>query len=98
MPGRRPFGQETALACRVSESLLDFGVHGGVNEVQQREKAAEGVPEPGVGIHVAGEHLAVVGAVMQDIAVLVDLVELAREQGRTVEARIERAVLIAGGE
>jgi len=31
---------------------------------------------------------------MQDIAVLVDLVELAREQGRTVEARIERAVLV----
>jgi hypothetical protein len=94
VPGRRPFGQETALACRVSESLLDFGVHGGVNEVQQREKAAEGVPEPGVGIHVAGEHLAVVGAVMHDLALVGHLVELTREEHRPVEARIERTVLV----
>ena len=62
----------------------------------RREQTAEGVPESRVGIHVSRQYLTVLGPVMQDIAVLVDLLELAREQGRTVEARIERAVLIYG--
>ena len=92
--GRSPFGQKSALAVSVCQPGLNFGIDRRIDQIEQWEQTAEGVPESRVGIHVSRQYLTVVGAVMQDIAVLVDLVELAREQGRTVEARIERAVLV----
>ena len=86
MSGRGPFGQEAALAVGIGTARLNLGVDRRINEVQQREEAPEGVPEPRVGVHVTRQHLAVVGAVMQDIAVLVDLVELAGKERRAVKA------------
>ena len=94
--GRSPFRQKSALAVSVGQPGLNLGVDRRIDQIEQRKQTAEGVPESRVGIHVSRQYLTVVGAVMQDIAVLVDLVELTREQGRTVEARIERAVLIYG--
>ena len=92
--GRSPFGQESALAVGVGQSCLNFGIDRRIDQIEQRKQTAEGVPESRVGIHIARQDLAVVGAVMDGVTAFVDLVELAREQGRTVEARIERAVLV----
>ena len=92
--GRGPFGQEAALAVGVGQPGLNLGVDRRVDQVQQREQTPERIPETRVGIHIARQHLAVVGAVMHRIAFGVDLVEFAREKRRTVEARIERAVLV----
>ena len=96
VPGRRPLGQETAFAVCVRQACLHPGVLRRIDEVQQREERAERVPEPGVGVHVSGQHLAVVGAVMHRAAVGGDFVEFAREERRTVEARVEGAVLLLG--
>ena len=93
---RGPFGQEAAFAGRVGQSLLDFGVHRRIDQIEQREQTAERVPEPGVGIHVAGEHFAVVGAVVHDLARSGHFIEFTREKHRTVQARIEGAHLLFG--
>ena len=93
---RGPFGQEAALAVGVGQPGLNLGVDRRVDQVQQREQTPERIPETRVGIHIARQHLAVIGAVMHRIAFGVDLVEFAREQGRAVEARIEGPVLLFG--
>ena len=84
VPGAGPFGQERVLLGNVYEAELDFLVNGRVDEVEEREEGAESVPEAGVGVHVALAYFAVVRAVVQDFAVLVYLVELAREKGAPV--------------
>ena len=92
--GRGPFGQEAALAVGVGQTGLDLGIDRRIDQVEQREERTEGIPEARIGIHVAREHLAVVGAVVYDLAVGRHLIELAGEEHRTVETRIEGAVLV----
>ena len=64
MSGACPFGEESALAVGVEQSLLYLSVYRWVDKVQQREERTERVPEPCVGVHVPRQHLAVVGAVV----------------------------------
>ena len=94
MPGRCPFGQESALAVGIGQPCLNLGVDRRIDQVEQREQTAERVPESRVGVHVSRQHFAVVGAVMDGIAIGSDLVEFSRKQGRAVETRVECAVLL----
>ena len=86
---RRPLGEEPALLIYIYQPFLHLQGLGGVHQVEEGKEAAEGIPEACVGVHIAGQDLAVVGAVVHDIAVSRNLVELAGEEQRTVEAGIE---------
>ena len=55
-----------------------------VHQVEEREQAAERVPESGVGKHITGTHFAVVGAVMHDLSLSIYLVETAWKKHGTV--------------
>ena len=90
----RPLGQESALLIGVDESFLHLLVHRGIHQVEEGEEAAEGVPEAGVGEHVARQHLSVIRTVVHHTSVGVGLVEAAREKERAVKARIERAEVV----
>ena len=94
MTRRSPLGQESALLVCVHKARLHLLVHRRIHHVEQREETAEGVPEAGVGEHIAGQHLAVVRRIVNDFALRVLLVERAREEHRAVEARIERAEVV----
>ena len=83
---RSPFGQEAALTVGVGQSGLNLGVDRRIDEVQQRKQAPERIPESRVGVHIARQHLAVVGTVMHGVAVFVQFVEFAGEERRAVEA------------
>ena len=91
MSGAGPFGKEAALFIGVGEAFLHFLVHRRIHQVEEGEKAAEGVPKAGVGEHVAGKHFAVVGAVVHRLSVSADFIEAAGEKHRAVEAGIEGA-------
>ncbi len=92
--GAGPLGQKTTLLVGIDQSLLNLSVHRGVDQIEQGEERTEGIPEAGIGIHVAGEHLSVVGAVMNDIAIGIHLVKLPGEEGRAIEGGVEGALLI----
>ncbi len=89
--GAGPFGQESALAVCVGKALLHLLVHRGIGKVQQREQAAERVPETCVREHITRENLAVVGAIVHGLSGGVELVEATGEQHRTVQAGVESA-------
>ena len=91
MSRTRPLRKETALQIGIDKTLLDLHALVRINQVHQREKASECVPESGVGRHVAGLHLAVVRAVVDALAIGIDLGQIAGEQERAVEARVECA-------
>ena len=91
MSRTRPLRKETALQIGIDKTLLNLHALVRINQVHQREKASECVPESGVGRHVAGLHLAVVRAVVDALAIGIDLGQIAREQERAVEARVECA-------
>ena len=94
VPRRGPFGIEPAFAVGVDQPLLNFAIHRGINQIEQRKQAAERVPESGIGIHVAGQHFAVVGAVVTGPSLRVEFIELARKQRRAVETRIESPPMV----
>src|SRR5690606_6419644 len=60
----------------------------------QWKQAPEGIPKAGIRKHVPGMNAAVVGAVMDDLAVTVDFIESAGEEYRTVKAGIEGTQVI----
>ena len=74
-----PLGQEAALKVSVYQALLHLGVHRRIHDVEEGEKAAEGVPEASVGKHIARLHLAIIGAVVYHFALSVVLEERAGE-------------------
>ena len=89
-----PRGEPAALLLRGQQRLHVAALHGGVQDVRQRELRAERVPEAVVGVHVPCVHLAVVGAVIVGVALGVALVELAREEVGAEQARVEGADLL----
>ena len=91
MSRARPLRKETALQIGIDKTLLDLHALVRINQVHQREKASESIPEPGVGRHVAWLHLSVVRAVVDALAIGIDLGQIAREKERAVEARVECA-------
>ena len=91
MSRTRPLRKETALQIGIDKTLLYLHALVRINQVHQREKASEGVPESGVGRHVAGLYLAVVRAVVDAHAIGIDLGQIAGEKERAVEARVECA-------
>jgi hypothetical protein len=72
--GRGPFRQETALTGDIGQSRLDFLVHIGIDQVQQWEQGAEGVPETGVGIEITFLDFAVVGTIVDGLTILVNFI------------------------
>ena len=94
MTRRSPLGQESALLVCVHQASLHLLVHRRIHHVEQREEAAECVPEASVGEHIAGQHLAVVRRIVYDFALHILLVERAWKEHRAVEARIERAEVV----
>ena len=91
MSRARPLREKTALQIGIDKTLLDLHALVRINQVHQREKASECIPESGVGRHVAGLHLAVVRAVVDALAIGIDLGQIAREKQRAIEARVECA-------
>ena len=89
-----PLGEETTLLVGVDQTLLHLLIDRGEHQVQEGEEATERIPETTVRVHVTRTHLAVVGAVMHDLTVCVNLIELTREEQRAVHTRIEGTVLI----
>ena len=86
VPGTGPLGQETALEPRVHQPFLHPCAHRGIHQVNKRHQGTEGVPEPRVGKHPTGQHLAVIRAVVDGMPVGIDLVEAAGKQYRAVQA------------
>ena len=86
-----PFRKESALKPRVHKSLLHLDVLVRIDEVQQREKTAESVPETSVGEHISGTDSAVVGTVVHNITLRVNFRKIAREKYGAIEARVESA-------
>ena len=91
MSRTRPLRQESALQISIDKTLLDLHALVRINQVHQREKTPERIPETGVRSHIAGLHLAVVRAVVDALAIGIDLGQIAREKERAVEARVECA-------
>ena len=89
-----PFGQESALLIGIDKAFLHLDIHRRIHHIEQREQAAEGVPEAGIGEHVARQHLSVVRTVVHHAALGVYLVEAAREKHGAVKAGIERTEMI----
>ena len=78
--GRCPFGQETALAVSIGQTCLYLGTDRRVNEIQQRKQTAERIPESRIGVHVPGQYLSVIRAVMYRFALRIDFVKFAGEE------------------
>ena len=91
-----PFGIEAAFAIGVEEAFLHFEAHGGVEQVEEGEEAAEGVPDAGAGVVVTGADVARHGAVVHGVAGSVPFVEAVGEEEGAVEAGVEGAVLVEG--
>ena len=69
-----PFRQESVLAGDIGIAGLNLRVDVGIDQVQQREQGAEGVPEAGIGVQEAFFDIPVIGAVMDGIPICVDFV------------------------
>ena len=89
-----PLGEEAALAVYVQQALLHLEVFRRVEYVEQREEAAERIPEARPRIVVTLLDGALLGTVMENLSRVAYLVELVREECRTVEARVEGACLV----
>ena len=96
MAGTCPLRKESAFLVGVHQPFLDLRIQAWVHQVEEREDRTKGVPEAIVREHGTGQYLSVVRAVMHHGAVLVELIELARKQQGSVEARIESLHLIRG--
>ena len=80
-----PFGKETAFLIGVDKAFLNLPVHRRIHQVEEWEKTAESVPETGIRIHIAGQHLPIVGTVMNRISRLIQFIECTREQQGTIQ-------------
>src|SRR3546814_4265206 len=92
--GARPFGQPAAFLVRVDQPLHDLAVALGVHQREEGEDRAPRVPETVVGVELAVVHLAVIRAVVDDLAGRVLLEEFARELQHPVKRRIEGAAVV----
>ena len=89
-----PFGQESALLIAVHQALLHLLVHLRIDQVEQGEETAEGVPETGIGEVIARTDLACVRAVVNGLTVGIHLIERAGKEHRAIETRVERAQMV----
>ena len=94
MSGACPLWEEAVLLRDVCKAELNLLIYRRIYKVEEREECAECIPETGVGVEISVADLSVVRAVVYRLASLVEFVELAREEGRSVEARVECAVLV----
>ncbi|MPM54701.1 hypothetical protein SDC9_101480 [bioreactor metagenome] len=94
MPGTCPFGQETTFLIRINQSFLNFPVNRRIHQVEQREQGTESIPESGIGIHISGEHLSVIRAVMYCFSLCINFIKLPREERRAIEGGIESTLVI----
>ncbi len=90
-----PLGQEAALAIGIGQACQHLLALVGIDQVEQREQAAECVPEARVGEQIALVHLPVIGAVVHHLALRVYLVETAWEQQCPIETGVECAQVVA---
>ena len=89
-----PFRQETAFLVRIHQPLLHLLIHGRIHQVEEREQAAERVPESGVGKHIPRQYFAVVRAVVYHLSFGVYFIKAAWEQHRTIQAGIESTQIV----
>ena len=94
VPGTCPFGKESAFLVSICQSLLHLFVHRRIHQVEEREQAAECIPETGIGKHISRQHFTVVGTVMYRFPFGIQFVEASREKYRTIEARVECTEMI----
>lgn len=94
MSGTCPFREEAAFFVRVDESLLYLFVYRRIHQVQEWEQATECIPKSGIGVHISGKHLTVVGTIMNRLTVRCQFIEFTGKQERTVKTGVECTVLI----
>src|SRR3546814_17314194 len=82
---------------RVDQPLHDLAVALGVHQREEGEDRAPRVPETVVGVEIAVVHLAVIRAVVDDLAGRVLLEEFARELQHPVKRRLEGAAWVIIG-
>src|ERR1035441_2683766 len=97
MSRRRPFREPAAFQISVDQTLLNLGADFGADQIVKRMRGAEGVPESAVGVKGAVMELAVVRAVVDLLALGVDLEKLLGEKKAAIEATVEGALLLRGG-
>ena len=74
---------------------MHLGALLGIKQVDEREQAAERVPEAGSGVEVAGSHTAFAKrAIVNHIAIGVDFMHAVREHQCAEEAAVERAQMV----
>ena len=89
-----PLRKEAILLCDVCKTKLNLLIYRRIHKVKEREECTECIPETGIGVEISVADLSVVRAVVYRLADLVEFVELAWEEGRSVKARVECAVLV----
>ena len=90
----RPFGKETTFLVSIDKSLLNFPVYRRIHQIKERKQTTECIPETRIGVHIAGKHFPIIGAVVNGSTLLVQLVKSTGEKQRAVQAGIESAVLV----
>jgi len=89
VPGTRPFWQPPGFPVGIGKPLHDLSVQFPVHHIKKGVDCSEGIPETIVREHIARQYPAVVGAVMNDFIMLINLVEFPGKQKDPVEARVE---------
>ena len=76
LAGERPRRQPAALFLSGQQGVHITALLSGMQDIGERELAAEGVPKAVVGKHITVVNLSVVGTIIIRCAVLLDFVEL----------------------
>ena len=87
----RPFGKETTFLVSIDQSFLNFPVYRRIHQIKKRKQTTECIPETRIGVHIAGKHFPIIGAVVNGSTLLVQLVKSTGEKQRAVQAGIESA-------
>ena len=90
----RPLGEETTFLIGIDQTFLHLLINRGEHHVQEGEQTTERIPKTGIGIHITRQNLAIIGTVMDDLSISVNLIEFTREQQRTIHTRIEGPILV----
>ena len=91
MSRTRPFGEEAALAIDVDETFHHLRALIRINQIEEWEEAAEGVPEARARVEIALAHLAVVGRAVYYLSLCILFPIFHREEQRAIKAGIESA-------
>ena len=80
MSRRSPFGQKSAFEKSVEQTFLNLRIAFGIDQIEQWEEAAEGIPHSRVRVHWALMHFSIIGTTMDHASKCVEFVETSRKK------------------